>query len=567
MTRNFTIVLMTALLIAGCGRDEAEQAPAEAQQSQDAASASTALFDRIDADTPLLFANLQTLPEDLSERLWKPMEAFAEINRTSYETIAEEIDSALASALMEEMFAIDSRAALAERGLHPNGHWAMHTVSVFPFVHWQLSDSDAFAAMLERIAEKASSEAGWRTIDDQRLLWIDFDAFGVALHHDQDYATAALVPDNLALLRRVANLDQPASAFDPDDLAEFGRERGHTAYGSGFVEFKTLFNVLLDSDDEMLTAAEATAPMAEIGNDPACRAELDALAATFPRISFGYTEVSAERMGMDLIFETDAAFGQRLSAIAQAPVSLTGRESGVFDFGLAFNMVAARDFARELVAGWVENPPQCSLFNNIAVGAEDWQTALNQPIPPVVTNLYGLRLGVDSLQLGENAVPVDAGGIFTLHMRNPQMLLGMAQMFSPELASLQLEPGGEPVELPASLLQGMPSLSAYAALGSDALGIAIGESQRSQLPSALEPTEGDNALMHYGLNFEGYSKVMSTLMNRMAEQLQEANPESDMVQAADAMNILGEIYEYSGATVFLTERGIEVRSMTRLAPQ
>jgi len=116
-------------------------------------------------------------------------------------------------------------------------------------------------------------------------------------------------------------------------------------------------------------------------------------------------------------------------------------------------------------------------------------------------------------------------------------------------------------------LQGMPSLSAYAALGSDALGIAIGESQRSQLPSALEPTEGDNALMHYGLNFEGYSKVMSTLMNRMAEQLQEANPESDMVQAADAMNILGEIYEYSGATVFLTERGIEVRSMTRLAPQ
>ena len=63
------------------------------------------------------------------------------------------------------------------------------------------------------------------------------DDFGVAIHHDEHFATFALVPDNDILLRRVANLDQPAQAYDSSDLTDFNAERDYSPHGSGFFEF------------------------------------------------------------------------------------------------------------------------------------------------------------------------------------------------------------------------------------------------------------------------------------------------------------------------------------------
>jgi len=568
MIRNIAVIGFCALLVTGCGRDEAEtEAPGEDQaQATGQTDTGSALFERVDADTAWLVANIEKMPEDLSKKLWAPLQSMADLNSEMYNNVADELDEApVAAALLREFAQIDSREAFAERGLAPNGHWALHAVSLYPFIHWQLSDAEAFRATLERISEDAETELTWREIEGAEVLWVAMDDFGLALSYDDQFATAAIVPDNAALLRRVANLDQPATAYDPSDLEGFASERGYTPYGSGFVEFGQVVDQLLDGDDVMLKAARESSSLGEIAGNEACRSELDALVELFPRASLGYTEVSETFMAFDMVIEAEPSFAERMQVIADTPVDLDSDNAGVLEFGLALNIVGARDFAREIVAGWVETPPQCQLFAGIREKAEEWQMGLNQPIPPVVTNFHGLRMNLESLTLGENSNVESAEGSLALFMRNPQMMLGMAQMFSPELAALPLEPGGEPQPLPAGVVPNLPDgIAAFIGMGESAIGLAVGDSQKGLLNEAMEPGEGDGAIFSYGINFAGYADALGELMAGMQEQMAAMGEDAAASDPSEAMNAMAELYDYTQASMHLTERGIEFRSTMTL---
>jgi len=569
MIRNIAVFGFCALLIAGCGRDEADtSSPGEpaSDASTASADASNMLFNRIDADTAWLMANLETIPDDLSEKLWAPLQSMADLNRENYNTVADELDEApVAAAILREFARIDSREAFAERGLAPNGHWAIHAVSLSPFVHWELSDPEAFRATLDRIAEDAETELSWRQVEDVEVLWAEMEDVGLALSYDDHFATVAIVPDNAALLRRVANLDQPATALDAKDLERFANDRGYTPYASGYMEFGRIVDQLLDGDDAMMAAARESSPLGEIAGNDACRAELDALVGLFPRATLGYTDIRSDFMAFDMTIEADAAFAERMQVIADTPVNLDRDDAGVFELGMALNIVGARDFAREIVAGWVETPPQCELFENIRENAEDWQMALNQPIPPVVTSFHGMHMNLESLTLGENSNVESAEGSLALFMRNPQMMLGMAQMFSPELASVQLEAGGEPQPIPAGIIPNMPEgISAFLGLGEAALGLAVGEAQKDRLSAAMDPGEGGSAILSYGINFAGYADALGELMAGMQQQLEAMGEEAAASDPSEAMAAMAELYDYTKASMHLTERGIGFRSTMTL---
>ncbi|NEZ03272.1 hypothetical protein G4Y73_03810 [Wenzhouxiangella sp. XN201] len=566
MIRKIAVFGVCALLLAGCGRDEADSTSTGEAGSSAAGAASHALFDRIDADTAWLIANTEQLPENLSELLWAPMASMAEFNRETYNGVADELDETpAAAALLRELAQIDSREALAERGIEPNGRWAVHAVSLFPFVTWQLSDAEAFQATIDRVIGEAEVEPEWRDIDDARVLWIGLGDVGVAVSHDDRYVTAAIIPDNLALMRRVANLDQPARAFDPADLEQFSEERGYMPYGSGFVDFAHVVNLLLDEDDEMLQTARESENLAEMAADPVCRAEFNALVETFPRLSLGYTEMNESTMAFDVTVETEASFAKRMGAIADTPISLDKGEPGLLDLGLALNIVGTRDFARELVAGWVNNPPQCRAFASIGEKAQEWQQALNQPIPPVVTNFQGLRVSLNDFEISESLELESAQGTLALFMRNPQMMLGMAQMFSPDLAALDLTPGGEPQPVPEGVIPNLPAgIPAFIGLGDGALGIAVGESQRERLGEAMEPGEGGGAILRYGIDFSAYAELMGRVMTTLESEFEEMEQDEAFSNPSAGMEAIAEFYDYTSVSLHLTDRGIEFRSAVTL---
>lgn len=567
MIRKFLLFGLTALVLVACGKDEAEQASESASVGSSNQLDSNVLFERIDADTIYLAANLETLPDDLVDRFLEPLAAMGEVNAQTYGKLADEAESEspLIAALLRELGQIDGREAIEQRGISSNGFWAMHAVSIYPMAHIQLVDVAAFEAMLERVAAESGSPLPIRVIDNEEIIWVPRDDFGVAIHHDDHFATFALIPDNDILLRRVANLDQPAQAYDSSDLTDFNADRDYSPHGSGFFEFAGLLDRLMDADDELVAPGRTALDLNALVGDEICRAELNRLFEIFPRISAGGTEISNQRVDARMVFETESAMADRLVPIGQTPVGLRSGETTVLSGGIAFDLVAARDFAREVVAGWVDSPPQCGLFAEIASNASGWQQALNQPIPPVVTNIRGFRFNLSQLDLQGGMNVDNAAGTLALFVRNPQMLLGMAQMFSPELAALELKVNGEPQPLPAGLIPNMPNLPAFIALGDAAIGLAVGEGEKDGLPSALASQESDSAIMGYTIDIAGYGQLMEKMMAMVAEN-SEDDIDEDELPPADFMSRLGEYYDESSIFVNLTSQGIVISSSTTMKP-
>ena len=571
MMRKILFLLFLPLALAACGRDDADDPTvADALDAPDrpaeavADAADPALFERIDADTIYVFANLAPMPEDLAELFWAPLESMSAMNRQTYGQMADTAEprSPLAAALLREIGQIDSRAAWEARGLHANGLWAVHALGLFPVVHMQLSDAALFEATLERIAADAGTELPRRDVGDQSIVWAPMDGAGLAIHHDDNYATLALVADDEAILRRVANVDQSDSPLSPGTLAGFNRTRGFMPHGSGYVDFVTLFDRLLTDDDPFMTAARAAAELEEIAENPACRSELGALTQVFPRFSGGISRMDHQAVTATMRLETEPGLATRLARIARTPMGLDAGSAGLISFGLSMDLIAARDLARDIVAGWVDNPPECELFANIRDNAAEWQLGLNRPIPPVVTNIHGFKVQLDSLSMEGMGNITQAEGLLAVHMRQPQMLIGMAQMFSPELAELNLQPGGDPQPVPAGMIPDMPDLQAFMAVSDGAIGLAVGETFRDKLTGALAASDPDSAVLGYAFNMKGYGEFLDNMMGQaMADfDLQD----EDEIPPGDILRAMGEHYEESHFTIHLNENGIDFISTVTL---
>ncbi len=549
---------LTALALTACGQDSAdnsaqpESAAPASQVSQSSPALAAELLARIDAEPIMLWLSLEPLPQALLDQLWAQMEASSDLSQEAYEDAAEEIDDPLARALMRELSELDSAEAWAARGIEIAGVAGLHTVGIYPFMHWQLSDREAFEATLERIEAEAGTAFTRKPVGSETLIWHDLGEVGVAIHHDDDFITAAVIPERAELMQRVANLDQAADALTVTQVNTFNSERGFLNNSAGFIDFQRLLSALLSSDDEMLVAARSTGELSSFANDPACQQEMQALTRIFPRQSFGTTDATQRSMTILTRLETSADFGQRLAALADTPMSLAIERSGVLSTAMALNLIAARDFGRELVAGWIENPPQCTLFSDIADNAAEWQLALNQPIPPLVTNMHGLRLQLDEMNL-ENGQLDAAVGTLALFMRNPQMMVGMAQMFSPELAALDLNPGSGPQELPPGLVPNLEGLQAWLGLSDSALGMAVGASDG--LTEALEPGDPDSRIFSAGVDLAAYGELV-----RLGLSALPAGPagEIDTAETDEALALMSSIYQYVYKEVHLGEPGVDL---------
>ena len=112
-----------------------------------------------------------------------------------------------------------------------------------------------------------------------------------------------------------------------------------------------------------------------------------------------------------------------------------------------------------------------------------------------------------------DSIPENARGHLAVHVEQPQMFVGMAQMFLPDLAELALTPGDPPVLLPESLIQ-KPGIVAYAAMTDDAIGIAVGEGEEADLPGFLDRKAGpEGTFLSANYDFETYYNYSDRLMD------------------------------------------------------
>ncbi len=570
------ILFIAALLLVACGRDTEPQTnealnmqalPEGRLATRAAAQRSSELLARIDDDTAMLWLSLEPMPqaviERTIERTWAQMAELSARQRPARDAVTGDGQRRLLQALLAEIEQLRSPAAYTERGLDINGIAASHLAGLYPLMHWELSDQPAFAAMLARIEREAGTAMPRRSVGDQELIWIAFDRFGLAIHHDAHFVSLGLIEEREDLLRRVANLERPANPLQRSELDAFSRSRGLSQHNFGYVDFLRLLEQWMTSEDAALAESGGRGALAAISQDPACRSELAALARLFPRMSFGLTEMSESTVAMQMRLETEPELGGRLRQLADTPIGLSTERAGILNLGMAVNLIAARDFGRSITGGWVQQPPQCALFSGIADRAAGWQLALNRPIPPVVTNVHGAMLRIDRLEIDQGEATNPAGTL-ALFMRNPQMMIGMAQLFSPQLAAMDLRPGGPPQALPAGLVPDLDGVPAWLALSSTGLGLAIGAGQDSALPAALATGTSDGAIYVKGLNLEAYAQLLALDIGGLTGPGMPGMA-LDLAESAAALEMFAAVYRYMDMGLHLTPSGIDMRLRFELA--
>jgi len=145
---------------------------------------------------------------------------------------------------------------------------------------------------------------------------------------------------------------------------------------------------------------------------------------------------------------------------------------------------------------------------------------LDQPMPPFVNNFLGVRASLDSLDFDFDNFPTEAHGLLALHVDKPEMFVGMAQMFLPDLSELNLARGEPPVLIPQSVLP-IQGIVAYAAMSSDAIGLSVGEGEQDGLEAFLQRKPGpEGVFLSASYDAAAYAKYS----RKMAQQAMRDEP-------------------------------------------
>jgi hypothetical protein len=149
-------------------------------------------------------------------------------------------------------------------------------------------------------------------------------------------------------------------------------------------------------------------------------------------------------------------------------------------------------------------------------------------------------------------------------MDNAQALVSMGAMFSPELAALNLQADGNPVELNLPQLQ-MMEMSAFAALNEGALAVSLGEDAETQVQDMLGADAATPPpFMSFSVDAARYYSFMGEAI-AVGEADDENAPTPEMQAAlTEMMNSIAEFYDRMSIDVLFTENGIEMRAAETL---
>jgi hypothetical protein len=508
---NKTLLLgsaATALLLLGaCG--EREVPPA--------AGSGNELLSYVPAETPYLLANLEPPPEEVIDvyldRLQPVLDSMQ--SQLSRARAGMEQDSAtrdaagdsepaprsqqpgvhFTHALLKELDGKLNRAGLESMGFDLRSHKVLYGMGAFPVVRLGLADPVALRATIDRILDAAGIDVPeqsfqgrgfWRLSDD------DAEAHaGLYIAVLDDHLAISFFPPmaEQELLPLFLGLQLPDNSDAAARLAELNAGHGYTPHGSGILDLRLL------ADRFLQPGTVASRVLAEAGVFDAetlpevCVTEIHGIIENTPRITMGTTELSPSAIAVQYRVDTPATLADQLTGLVARIPAIDAASTKALEFAFGMKFGAVRDFLREKAAAIDSDPYQCEHLADINDRAAEALAGLEQPMPPFVNNFRGLRISLSEIIFGDDMVPETARGHVAVHVEQPQMFVGMAQMFLPDLSELSIAPGEPPVRLPESLAP-MPETATFAAMSDEAIGLAVGEGEEAELPEFLDRKPG-----------------------------------------------------------------------------
>jgi hypothetical protein len=477
----------------------------------------------------------------------------------------------LAHALMSELDGKLNRTGMESMGFDLRANQVIYGVGAFPVVRLGLSDSAALRATVLRVLEQADVTAPeqefqgvsyWKVSDD------DTGEVPVGFYISilEDHVAIGVLPlvAETELLPAFLGLQMPAGNDAHARLAELNKIHDYTPYGSGILNTHDLIDALVQPDS---LAGRAMASSAHVSGEPLtpeCISEIHGMADNAPRMTLGVQDLTEHTVAMQYRVEApESLSGQLMSLVSEIPmVDALSDKVVEFAFGLKFGPV--RDFLIEKATAISNNPYQCEHLAEFNLKATEALTQLNQPMPPFLNNFRGIRVSVTEFIAGRQSLQENARGQLALHVEQPQMLVGMAQMMVPDLSELAITPGDPPVRLPENMVP-TPGVTAYAAMSSDAIGIALGEGEEESLPGFLEEEKGPEGMfmsasydMGAYLDYkELFSGQVTTAYNVPEAERSAHDEKAGEIQEA-AAKAFRDIADRNTSTLSFTSKGLVI---------
>lgn len=486
--------LALLLALAGCGSKPATDTP----------------LAFVPANTPYVVANLDGMPQAVLDQ-WAAMTRDAlPVSLGIYQRALDKAGNAdsteikAARAVLDEMAqTLGKGGDLKALGFSGQAHAALYGVGLLPVLRIELADPAALRAAVARIEAKAGAKLPTAKLGDVEYWTIALDKAVALFAVSERHFVLALAPAQASedLRKQLLGVTPPRAALDPAKLEQLNRQYGYLPYGSGYVDLVRLTEFLSDDADpqrrELAAALGAPVPKPL---DATCRSELLALAAKFPRLSMGYTELAPKRMAFTGRLELDAGLAKDFAAAwAGAPGTATPAE-GLFDLSLSLPLLKQKSFWLKQANAVATQPWSCAELNGLNQGFAQIKQSLGNTIPPPASDLTGARVVVSRLGVSADKPIPDFSGKVLLGLTNPAGALAMAQLTVAPLKDFKLAPDAKPVALPAELATVVEA--PHAAMTDKALAVSAGQGEEATLPAFLAAAPSAQA-QFFRLHFSG----------------------------------------------------------------
>lgn len=511
MLRRISLACVVAgsVLLAGCGQDSAD-----------------APLTHVPADTPFLFANLDTLNDTTLDAALASSNASLPQQRVDLRQFAEELRrdggaESLANvldALTEELADKSNYQQVAEQiGVDLGGRSALYGLGLTPVLRLSISDAERYQAFLQRLADAAGQPLGSHTQGELKYRQARLGESPLqllsAVHDGQAVLAVAPVDlDDDALQQLLGTSLPDNSVQDTQRLNELADAKGYLPYGLGYVDTTRLATLLTGSQDPMLQSfrsfAEQTQGQAPEPVSASCREDAARLASRMPQLSAGYTTLDAERTEQ----RVDVALAEDIAAPFAALTSTLpglGKDSleSPFDLAIALPMNDLRDLLSQQIQHIRTTPFDCPALAELNSGLDEFGRQANMLAMPPLGSLRGMRLVIDEFAMPEDSHQPAIKGSLLVASNDPNGLLAIGQSMLPGLATLSLSSDGEPQALPPQLTAMLGDTPAWLAMTDKALGVATGEGEQATLKTLMKDDTGEaGELMHLKLSGDMYAK-------------------------------------------------------------
>lgn len=557
---------LSAVVLSACGKDDDS-----ATGGDPVDMSSVAILEYIPADSPYVFTSLAPLPDDVMDTLEPKLDRVLASYRTILSQLvgevrddASEAEARRVGAFVNALSKLFSVEGMRSAGITRDSLGAFYGNGLLPVARIQLSDGALFEDMLADIEAEAGGDLLSGVVDGQPYRYFDADKLRVVIAVIDDQAVISFLPSFFedAQISRALGLTKPARNITETGILEaLIEDYDYTNHMVGFIDIPAIVERFVGEptglDADLLAFMEGDKPALS----DVCKAEIRDVANIAPRIAMGYTGVSSKQFDANIVVEVRDDIAKELQALPTAVPGLGGDAGGLMSFGMSLDVQAARSFIESRVEALENDPYECVHLADLQSTAADMRASLNQPVPPMIYDFKGFLAVIDDIEgldVATQTPPTSFDGSFLLAMDNARALVAMGAMFSPELAALGLEPGGDPVPLDLPQLQAM-GISAFAALTDNALAVSVGDNAEAEVQAVLEGEASNPApFMSFSVDAGRYYAFLGDAM-AIAEPDGSDGGSPEMAAATgEMMSALADLYDRMTVDVYFTANGIEM---------